>query len=204
MTLRTCGREKELTELLDQGYWPEVASDDLRAHVNGCLPCQSLILVKQAFSAERAHAAAAARLEPPGVLWWRAQLRRRKAAIETIARPILGAQIFALAIALAAAAIYLASQGGKEFAWLATASPRASPRSAAARFPRQVPGRNVAGSFAGRPAGVDERSGGLFRIRQAIARLSRAALVPSQAPALEGFSGIPSVPLAIQSGKERY
>lgn len=118
MTLRTCGREKELTELLDQGYWPEVASDDLRAHVNGCLPCQSLILVKQAFSAERAHAAAAARLEPPGVLWWRAQLRRRQAAIETIARPILGAQIFALAIALAAAAIYLASQGGKEFAWL--------------------------------------------------------------------------------------
>ncbi len=33
-------------------------------------------------------------------MWWRAQLRRRNEAIEKINRPIVGAQIFALAIAL--------------------------------------------------------------------------------------------------------
>jgi hypothetical protein len=94
----------------------------MQNHVAGCSACNRRVLLTQAFAGERATASAAARLESPGALWWRAQLRRRNAALERIARPMLGAQIFAVAITLIAAAIFLASQvkhGLGWFAWLA-------------------------------------------------------------------------------------
>ena len=119
MTLRGCGREKELAELLERGHWPDASSDELRAHVARCRACRDLVLVKQAFRADRAMAASAAKLESPGVVWWRARLRRRNAAIAQIGRPILGAQIFALAISLIAAAGYVGTQARRGFQWLA-------------------------------------------------------------------------------------
>ena len=118
MRLAGCAREAELTDLLARGQWPAASSDELRAHVAGCRACRDLVLVRQAFAAERSKAAGEARLEPPGVLWWRAQLRRRNAAIERIGRPLLGAQIFALAVCLAAALAYVFSQARRGFDWL--------------------------------------------------------------------------------------
>jgi hypothetical protein len=121
MRLRACGREKEVAEMLARGHWPEAASGELRAHVDLCRGCRDLVLVKQAFRAERSAAANAARLEPPGVLWWRAQLRRRNAALVSMGKPILGAQIFSVAVTLAAAILYLAWQGKRGYAmpaWL--------------------------------------------------------------------------------------
>src|SRR5215469_6614726 len=118
MRLGACGREKEVLELLARGHWPDACTGELRAHAAACRSCQDLILVKQAFRADRLVAAGSARLESPGVLWWRAQLRRRNAAIERISRPILGAQIFAVAVSLMAAVVYMAFQGTKGFGWL--------------------------------------------------------------------------------------
>jgi hypothetical protein len=92
----TCSREKEVAELLHQGHWPQVSAEELRAHVQVCRNCSDLVLVTHAFQAARMPAANALRLESAGALWWRAQLRRRNAAIEQIGKPILGAQIFAL------------------------------------------------------------------------------------------------------------
>jgi uncharacterized membrane protein YhfC len=97
----TCSRERELSELLHKGYWPEACSDDLRAHVASCRGCSDLVLVTGALQASRKKAANTARLEAPGAIWWRAQLRRRNAAIEKMSRPIIGAQIFALVITVA-------------------------------------------------------------------------------------------------------
>lgn len=114
-----CAREQEMTALLDRGHWPEACSDELRAHVHGCRACQELVLVKQAFGGERIKAAGEARLESPGVLWWRAQLRRRNAAMERIEKPFLGAQVFALAVCLLAASVYVFSQARRGFDWLA-------------------------------------------------------------------------------------
>jgi hypothetical protein len=119
MRLGGCAREKEVAELLGRGHWPEASSDELRAHVGGCRACKDFVAVRQAFRADRLVAGSAARLESPGVLWWRAQLRRRNAAIERISRPILGAQIFAVGVSLVAAMVYLLSQGKRGFAWLA-------------------------------------------------------------------------------------
>ncbi|MFZ0744301.1 MAG: hypothetical protein WAM85_07830 [Terracidiphilus sp.] len=118
MTLGSCMREKEVADLLHRGHWPQACPADLRAHVDACRSCSELVLVTQAFQRARANAAGAAHLESPGVLWWRAQLRRRNAAIERIGKPILGAQIFALAIALVVAAGFLASQAKHGLRWM--------------------------------------------------------------------------------------
>ena len=110
MSFGTCSREKEVTDLFKRGQWPALAAPELRTHVASCRACRDLLAVTQAFGRERAHAAGEARLEPPGVIWWRAQLRRRNAALRQVRRPLLAAQIFALVPALIAAILCLTSQ----------------------------------------------------------------------------------------------
>jgi len=113
-----CVREKEVAELLRCGHWPHACSVELRAHVADCRACADLVLVTQTFRSARADATALARLEAPGLIWWRAQLRRRNAAIERIGKPILGAQIFALAIILLAAVGLVISQARQGLRWM--------------------------------------------------------------------------------------
>jgi hypothetical protein len=115
----TCVREREVTELLHKGYWPEACPEELRAHVETCRSCSDLVLVTGALRASRKQTLDMARLESPGALWWRAQLRRRNAAIETVGRPILGAQIFALALMIVVAFCGLAWKGNLIKDWLA-------------------------------------------------------------------------------------
>jgi len=119
MRLTTCNRDHEVAQALSAGYWPEACTGELRAHVAACPGCSQRILLSQAFRRERAAASAQPRLESPGVLWWRAQLRRRNAALERLGRPLLGAQIFAVAIALVAAAAFFASQAKNGLGWIA-------------------------------------------------------------------------------------
>jgi hypothetical protein len=118
MTLRPCPSEKELAQLLAQGGWPQACAQELRAHVDSCRSCADLVLVQQAFQRARAGSIAAAPLVSPGVLWWRAQLRRRQAAVERVGRPILGAQIFALAVNLLLIVAFLAYQARHGLGWL--------------------------------------------------------------------------------------
>jgi hypothetical protein len=125
MTRLTCAREKEVEELVQRGQWPQACAEELRAHVQACRACSDLALVAQAFRS--AHATAMPALPSAGALWWRAQLRRRNAAIERIGRPILGAQIFAFAMILLVAAGALAGgmrRGFEPTAWI-EALPRA-------------------------------------------------------------------------------
>jgi len=118
MNLVACTREKELAELLRRGHWPHACSSELRAHVRGCRACGETVMLTVAFQKSRVEAADMARLASPGHLWWRAQLRRRNAAIERIGRPLLGAQIFALAVCLLAGAGLLVSQARHGLAWV--------------------------------------------------------------------------------------
>jgi hypothetical protein len=118
MSLRLCPHESEVKALVQAGHWPQAAPDELRMHAAGCRACADLVLLTQAFQADRAVASSAAQLPAPGVLWWRAQLRRRNAAIERVSRPILGAQIFAIAIAVAAVAAILLVERRESLRWL--------------------------------------------------------------------------------------
>jgi len=118
MTLKPCTREKEVTEVLGRGAWHDGCGAELRAHAGACRRCSDLVLVPEAFQRARSGAIGAASLPSPGSLWWRAQLRRRNAAVERVGRPILGAQIFALTTYLLIAAVFLASQARNGIGWL--------------------------------------------------------------------------------------
>jgi len=118
--LTSCPHEKEVRQSIARGQWPAACSPELRSHVSGCRTCGDLVLVSQAFRQARAETLAAARPVPPALLLWRAQLRRRRAAMERIARPLLGAQIFACAVAVFAAlgfAGFEARSGVDWFTW---------------------------------------------------------------------------------------
>jgi type IV secretory pathway VirB2 component (pilin) len=118
MRLRPCAREKELAEQMELGSWPQASAAELRAHVEACPHCSDLVRVTQAMRAARAATGPAARLGSPGVLWWRAQLRRRRTAMQTIERPMLAAQIFAVVFSLGAAAFFLEPKAALGLGWL--------------------------------------------------------------------------------------
>lgn len=117
MTLRACSREKEVREFVLRGQWPQASSEELRAHAAGCRQCADLAMVMQSFQSARSQSSVQANPGSAGVLWWRAQLRRRKAAMEKINKPIMGAQIFALSITLAIAAALAVSQARRGVQW---------------------------------------------------------------------------------------
>jgi hypothetical protein len=110
MNLFGCAREKEVAELIRRGHWPQACAPELCAHVDECRACSDLVLVTHTFQVAHAQSVAMPRLEASGVLWWRAQLRRRNAAIERISKPILGAQLFALAVTIVVAGVVVAWQ----------------------------------------------------------------------------------------------
>jgi hypothetical protein len=118
MTLKSCSFEKEIAPLLTRGQWPQAGTPELRAHVSSCSSCADLVLVTLAFQSARASAAAVPNLPSPGVLWWRAQLRRRNAAVERVGRPMLGAQIFAMSITLLLVVGLVISQATQGLRWL--------------------------------------------------------------------------------------
>lgn len=118
MTLHPCAREKEIAELLRLGHWPDAASAELREHVSGCHMCGDFVLVTQTFQADREQSSSPRPFQSPGVLWWRAQLRRQNAAVERMNKPILGAQIFALSITALLAVGFVVFQAAHGLRWL--------------------------------------------------------------------------------------
>jgi hypothetical protein len=118
MMLRSCPREAEVKALIERGQWPQACAPELRAHVANCRQCSELALVIAAFQRARNQAVGSAKLGSPGLLWWRAQLRRRNVAMERISRPILSAQIFAVAVNLVLAAAVAVWQAKHGLAWL--------------------------------------------------------------------------------------
>jgi hypothetical protein len=67
------------------------------------------LLIAQTFQKARVDSVQAVRFDSPGLLWWRAQLRRRNAAVEQVGKPITVAQTFALLVNLLAAVSVMAS-----------------------------------------------------------------------------------------------
>ena len=118
MTFGSCVHEKELTALLALGHYPNACPPEIRDHVSTCRSCAELVLVTRAFQTARTQTAAAANLASPGLLWWRAQLRRRNQAVERVGKPILGANIFALSVMFLFAIGFLATQATSGLRWL--------------------------------------------------------------------------------------
>ena len=118
MMLNPCSREKEVIDILRRGQWPTACASELRSHVSACRSCGDLVLVTETILCARAESVGTARIGSSDALWWRAQLRRRYAAVERIGKPVLGAQIFALAVNLFVVVAFLAYQARNGLAWL--------------------------------------------------------------------------------------
>ena len=119
MIFRACPFEKEVEQALREGHWPRGCAPELRAHVESCRDCSDLVLVTQSFHAVRDQSAAEPVTESSGLLWWRAQLRRRYSATETVTRPVAIAQTFALFINLVVAIVFVAWQYRHGVRWAA-------------------------------------------------------------------------------------
>jgi len=102
MKLEGCRREPELKQALQAGQWPLACSHELQTHVNACRNCKELVMLSTGFQQARSQSIAAARVGTPGLIWWRAQIRRRHQAVDRVTKPLLGAQVFALAVMLLA------------------------------------------------------------------------------------------------------
>ena len=97
-----CSQQERVTAAIHAGQWPEGCDPELRAHVESCPTCSDAALVAQALRQARHAAIQSPQLPSPGLLWWRAQIRRRNAAIERMTRPIAVAEKIALCTVLLA------------------------------------------------------------------------------------------------------
>lgn len=115
--MKPCPREAEAQAVLRRGHWPDACEPELRQHIATCDRCSSRLLVLGTFQAARAESMQAVHLGHPGLLWWRAQLRRRNEALERVGKPAITGQIFALCISILTAAALLGSQIRKGVDW---------------------------------------------------------------------------------------
>lgn len=94
-----CEWEAEVLSAVLQSRWPERADAGLRAHAASCAICSDVAAIAGAIEADRDAIRDEAVLPDSGRVWWRAQLRARRAAAQAAGRPITAIQVMAFACA---------------------------------------------------------------------------------------------------------
>jgi len=87
-----CENEPAVLVAVQSGDWATPTAEPLRAHVADCAVCAEVLLVAQYFARERDAAAGEPHVPAAGLIWWKAQLRARREAVERATRPIAIAQ----------------------------------------------------------------------------------------------------------------
>jgi len=118
MSANPCPHESEIRQLAALGQWPHACPAELAAHLGSCRSCADFLMLDQAFREDRSRTMQQAVPPAPGTIWWRAQLRRRSAALETFDKPIARVQIFTLGVYLLAAVSLIAWQAVRGLRWL--------------------------------------------------------------------------------------
>jgi hypothetical protein len=111
-----CAKMAEVQELLRLGHWPQAADVELATHVCGCRRCGEMVLVTQALGVAKARSMSEARVEPPALVWWRAQLRRNHEAVQRVERPMRAQMLVVLAAVCVGLGLAFQLSGG-EAAW---------------------------------------------------------------------------------------
>lgn len=89
MNATSCDREIEVLRTVQAGRWPEASDPDLCAHVAGCTACGEVALVACALlEADTWTGTEAHPLPQASLVWWKAQLRARREAVERASEPI--------------------------------------------------------------------------------------------------------------------
>lgn len=115
--MRACDHSPEVKTMLLQGHWPHACDPDLSRHIHACPRCKQQVLLASAFQSDRARAIQAAPIQHPGLVWWRAQLRRREQALRHVDRSTSTAHVFALAITIVAVVTLLFRQIQADTGW---------------------------------------------------------------------------------------
>lgn len=101
-----CSQQQKVAAAIQAGQWPDGCDPALRAHAESCATCSDVALLAQAFRQSRSAALQQPQLPSPGILWWRAQLRRKNSDLERVMRPVAVAEkIAALFVTLAVVAL---------------------------------------------------------------------------------------------------
>ena len=85
--MKTCAQQREVVQAMRAGHWPHGVSSDLREHVASCSQCADEACLLFAFAMARENAMRATPSQSAGLLWWKAQLRRRQETMERLERP---------------------------------------------------------------------------------------------------------------------
>jgi len=104
-----CPFEQAVISTLVKGRWPDGCDESLRDHVGQCPACAGLVDLMMLLRADRDHLEDHAGIPAAGQVWWRAAVRARVEATQSVSRPlswllgIAGASLLGLAVAAAAA-----------------------------------------------------------------------------------------------------
>ncbi len=114
-----CAFEADVLSAVIQSRWPDRVEAELREHAKSCEICADVAAVAGAIECAREEVPA---LPDSGRVWWKAQMRARREAVEAVGRPITAIQIaaFACTIALMGACIGATSswfQSALKWAW---------------------------------------------------------------------------------------
>jgi hypothetical protein len=97
MTPVECVFEEEVLAAAMQSRWPDRVDPELRTHVDSCSICRDLAEVAGAISDAKDEMRATVPVPDSGRVWWTAQLRARREALQAASRPITAAHVIAFA-----------------------------------------------------------------------------------------------------------
>ena len=98
--MKECAREHEVVEAVTSGRWPGACDPDLRDHAMACHVCKEVVFVAVALHEDHSAALTDARIPSAGLVWWRAELRARREAVQAAERPLTLAHSLAAAAAI--------------------------------------------------------------------------------------------------------
>lgn len=107
MSAMECDREIEVVEAVTCGRWPAGVEEELQSHAAVCPVCVDVVRVSLALTQDRSDALLSARVPSAGLVWWRAEMRVRREAIERATRPMKIVEWTALICVLAALGVFL-------------------------------------------------------------------------------------------------
>ena len=97
-----CPFEADTLAASIQGRWPDRVDAELRDHIHNCEICADVAAVAGALDTARDEIRTQIVVPDAGRVWWVSQMRARREAARTAARPITAAQVvtFACVVAL--------------------------------------------------------------------------------------------------------
>ena len=107
MSTMECEREIEIVEAITCGRWPAGTTEELQSHAENCPICSDVVRVALALTQQRADGLQMARVPTAGLVWWRAEMRARRDAVNRATRPLKIVEWTAMACVLAAIAVVL-------------------------------------------------------------------------------------------------